>query len=197
MARLSELTVSPSASSTCNASMQGPSDRQLVVYQGVPEVDCGEMLDINRTNLSIANPSEHRNIAAHVSHSTSNLLFDGDSPHTHDHRRSTSTLHPSRPRYSQRSVSLPPASSRPQLPRYVPVPLTARSTGFESLRDDHDIQFRRRIPFTALILHWGLWADEDAAPQRLRRRVVNGVAKGKGKAKAWLKGKAAILRKGL
>jgi len=200
------LDKSPSSSSTCttyvddSCNAAAPSGYQGTVFLTEAEVsDREEMLDIPCTTEPTAyvpSHDEHRNVASQVSHSTANLLYDGD--------ETTPLIRPSRrprPWQPRRSVSLPlpprltiphtVLNERPPLSRgpsgYHYAPLSSRSIGYESLRDDHGIRFKKRFSFAAMALHWHLLVDEDAAPNRLRERVVKSAGRKRDKVKNWFK----------
>jgi hypothetical protein len=136
------------------------------------------------------------NFVASIPHLSTNLLYDGDdvtissaSMPTPFNRLSSTESCVQVPlrssKYPAHAGIIPVAPIASRGAGYLYTPLSARSTKYESLRDDHGNRFRQRVPFHKRIFHWRLWFDEDAAPTRPRKRFMASVGRKKGRVRRW------------
>lgn len=146
------------------------------------------------------------NVAASIPHLSTNLLYDGDDvtisstsmPTPFGRLSSTESCGQVPLRASKYPAHVGVKPVAPVASRgagYIYTPLSARSVKYESLRDDHGIRFRPRVPFNKRIFRWRLWFDEDAAPSRLRKRFMASVGRKKARVRRWLVENAGLLRR--
>lgn len=120
---------------------------------------------------------------------TPSRFSEGQQRPRHHHRSTTAPGRLTIPHHSALlSVSVASLPSLLEGPRgYQQAPLSTRPNEYESLRNDFGIRFKKRESFAALLLHWDRFNDEDAAPNRLRERVVQSAGRKKDRVKGWFK----------
>jgi hypothetical protein len=139
------------------------------------------------------------NIASHVQHSKKNILYDGNglaplpppcinyNEHSHGScmQPSGGFLRKHIPSSTNSILSLAADTAD-----YFYIPLSARSTRFESLHHNHGIRFKHQSHITNLLQRWQQRAhglvQKDARPAQLRGRIVASVKRKVGRMRKWI-----------